>query len=244
MLQVKTLIFYCFGLVGLLSALMVVLSKNSVRSVLALILTFFATAGLWVLLEAEFLSMTLVLVYVGAVMVLFLFVVMMLDIDKAQKKEGFAQYLPVGLGVAVLVMAGLIYALSAKPFSPSLFPTPNPHPQGYSQITDLGVLLYTQYLYPFELAGVLLLVAIVAAISLTWRGRRTHKTPAPHWQVSVKKADRLTVVSMAAITPDSEGPIAPENDSKTAVSDVPRTFDPNSIPNSMPDSMQSREGDS
>lgn len=192
------LVFYGFATVAILSAVMVIVAKNSVRSVLFLILTFFATSGIWMLLEVDFLAFTLVLVYVGAVMVLFLFVVMMLDIELAALREGFTRYLPVGLGVAVLVIAGLAYALGTGQFGLQYFKAPEPHSIAYSEIKELGILLFNNYLYPFELAGLLLLVAIVAAISLTFRGRRElNKAPEPNRQISVSKKDRLQIVKMS-----------------------------------------------
>lgn len=189
------LVFYSFAILSVFSALMVIVSKNPVRSVLFLILCFFATAGIWILLEVEFLAITLVLVYVGAVMVLFLFVVMMLDIEIASLKEGFTRHLPLGICVAVLVMIGISFAIGTKKFSVSHLVPPS-HPASYSQVKELGLLLYTQYLYPFIVAGVLLLVAIVAAISLTFRGNRGSKAPIPDWQVKVQKKDRLRVIKM------------------------------------------------
>lgn len=194
-MTIEQLVFYGFSALAILSASMVIVSKNPVRAVLFLILTFFATASLWVMLEAEFLAVTLVLVYVGAVMVLFLFVVMMLDIELASLREGFARYLPVGLCVSVLVVVGLIYAVGPRDFGLLKIPSPEPA-ANFSNAQALGTLLYTEYLYPFELAGVLLLIAIIAAIALTFRGRRENKSPNPAWQVSVQKKDRIRLVKL------------------------------------------------
>jgi len=188
------ILFYAFSALAILSASQVILSKNPVRAVLYLVLTFFIMGGVWLLLEAEFLAITLVLVYVGAVMVLFLFVVMMLDVDLATVRSGFTRYLPLGLCVSVLVVVGLVYAVSQGQFGLEHFKTPEPLPASYSGVKHLGELLYTQYLYPFELAGILLLVAIIAAISLTFRGSRGSKAPAPDKQIQVSKKDRLRMV--------------------------------------------------
>lgn len=196
-ISIETLVFYGFAILAVLSAIMVIVSKNSVRSVLFLIMAFFATGGVWMLLEVDFLAFTLLLVYVGAVMVLFLFVVMTLDVELAALREGFARHLPVGVLVAALVIAGLVYALINAEFGPGNLPTPIEHDVSYSEPRELGILLYSNYLYPFEIAGILLLVAIVAAISLTYRGKRSgNKAPNPESQVLVEKKDRLTVIKM------------------------------------------------
>ena len=200
-MNLEQIIFYAFSAVAIFAALMVIVSKHPVRAVLFLVLTFFATAGLWMFLEAEFLSVTLVLVYVGAVMVLFLFVVMMLDVELASIREGFARYLPLGLAVSAVVTVGLIYVVGAKNFGLDKIPLPkSPVGIGYSNVQALGTELYTHYLYPFLLAGVLLLVAMVAAISLTFRGRRESIAPNPALQVQVRKSDRVTLMQ---VTPDS-----------------------------------------
>lgn len=195
-MTIQQVIFYIFSFSAITSGIMVIASKNSVRALLFLILTFVSTAGLWMLLESEFLSLTLVLVYVGAVMVLFLFVVMMLDVELAEVKGGFTRYLPLGFCIAVLIMVGLIYAVGPKNFGLQAFPIPSPHAADFSNIEKLGVMLYTRFLYPFELAGVLLLAAIVSAISLTFRRRRENKAPDPMRQIQVRKEDRLRLVKM------------------------------------------------
>ncbi len=190
-------IFYIFSFLTVLSASMVILSKNSVRALLFLVLTFVSMAGLWMLLESEFLSITLVLVYVGAVMVLFLFVVMMLDVELASVHEGFTRYLPLGFCIAVLIVVGLVYAVGPKNFGLESVPIPAPHPVDFSNIERLGIILYTRFIYPFELAGVLLLSAIISAISLTFRQRReNNKAPDPHSQVKALKEERLRLVKM------------------------------------------------
>lgn len=195
-----SLIFYAFAALALFSASLVIFSKNPVRSVLFLILCFFSTASVWLLLEAEFLALTLVLVYVGAVMVLFLFVVMMLDIEVAALREGFTRYLPLGLLVACLMILCLGYAVKQGSFESTQLPALS---AGYNQVQKLGAVLYSQYLYPFELAGILLLVAIVAAISLAFRGNRGSKAPRPNRQVEVTKAARLRIIKMPSESRDS-----------------------------------------
>jgi len=195
MLNHQQILFYFFAGLTLLSAIMVIVARNPVRSVLSLVVSFFSMGALWILLEAEFLAMTLVLVYVGAVMVLFLFVVMMLDIDHAYVKSSFTRYLPIGLGVSVLVALGLIYAVGPENFGLEQFTDSMP-PASSSNATLLGTLLYSQYLYPFEIAGFLLLVAIIAAINLTFRGTKHRKTQNSADQIRVQKKDRLRIVKM------------------------------------------------
>ncbi|MEY3183149.1 MAG: hypothetical protein RLZ35_1134 [Pseudomonadota bacterium] len=190
-------LFFVFAGLAIVSALQVILAKNAVRAVLSLVLTFFATAAMWLLLEIEFLAITLILVYVGAVMVLFLFVVMMLDVEMSSLKEGFARHLPLGGCVSVLVVVGIVYAITPQqlPWKSLRFPLPENGLPEVSQVKALGELLYVNYLYPLEIAAILLLVAIVSAISLTFKGRRTNnKAIDPSDQISVKKADRLQIV--------------------------------------------------
>ena len=197
----QKILFFIFSGVLLLAALMVITSRNPVRSALFLVLAFVASSGLWLLAEAEFLAVTLVLVYVGAVMVLFLFVVMMLDINLAVLRSGFTRYLPFGLAVAVLAIAQVIMVVGPQNFGLDAVPLPTPSGAEESNIAALGRLLYTDYLYPFELAGMVLLVAIIAAISLTFRGRRSDtKGQMIARQVAVKAADRIQVVKMDAVT--------------------------------------------
>src|SRR5688500_10332777 len=156
-----TFIFYFFAAVLLFAALRVITSKNPVHAALFLVLAFFTSAGIWIQLRAEFLAIALVLVYVGAVMVLFLFVVMMLDINLARLREGFWSYLPMGAVVALLLAAEMVLILAQGYFTLDSMPTPMPTPEGYSNTKELGRLLYTTYVYPFEIASVILLVAIV-----------------------------------------------------------------------------------
>ena len=196
---VEKIIFYVFAAILIASATLVVTTRNSVRATLFLVLCFFASSILWMLLEAEFLAITLVLVYVGAVMVLFLFVVMMLDVDYAALKEGFVRFLPLAIVVAGLVFAAIYTIVSSVNFGLEAYALPAPHPADYSNVKELGRLIYTNYFYAFELAAVLLLLAIVAAISLTFRGARARKVQKPDWQIAVKRADRVELVKMPAV---------------------------------------------
>ncbi|MDX1571584.1 MAG: NADH-quinone oxidoreductase subunit J [Xanthomonadales bacterium] len=197
-------IFYTFAGVLVFAALGVITVRNPVYAALFLVLCFFTSAAIWVVLEAEFLAITLVLVYVGAVMVLFLFVVMMLDINMAPIKEGFTRYLPIGVLVAVIMALEMGLVVGAKRFGLDNFPAPEPHELGYSNTKELGELLYTQYYYPFELAAVILLVAIVAAIALTMRKRPETRYQEPSRQVQVRKRDRLRVIKMPSETSGEE----------------------------------------
>ena len=189
-------LFYVFAGLALVAAMQVILAKNAVRAVLSLVLTFFATAALWLLLQIEFLAMTLVLVYVGAVMVLFLFVVMMLDVEIASLKEGFARHLPLGGCVAVLIVVGIVYAISPKqlPWQNLAFPAAGMEGEP-SQVKALAELLYIHYLYPLEISAMLLLVAIISAISLTFKGKQgQNKAIDPAEQLKVTKQDRVRLV--------------------------------------------------
>jgi NADH-quinone oxidoreductase subunit J len=194
----QPVIFYSFAFVLLFAATMVVTVRNPVRAALFLILAFFTSAAIWLLLEAEFLALTLVLVYVGAVMVLFLFVVMMLDINLTPLQEGFTKFLPLGILIAALITLEMIAVLGASHFGLEIVSAPVAHAEGYSNTKELGRLLYTVYVYPFEIASVILTVAIVAAITLTLRkGKR--KTQDPSKQVKVRKEDRVRIVRMDAV---------------------------------------------
>ena len=195
-MDAKTILFYIFAAITVLAALRVITARNPVHSALFLVLSFFTAACIWMLLKAEFLSITLVLVYVGAVMVLFLFVVMMLDINLARLREGFWSYLPVGAVVALLLVAEMALVLGGSYFGLGEMPQPDAAVAGYSNTKALGLLLYTDYVYPFELAAVILLVAIVAAIALTLRRRKHSKHIDPAQQVSVRREDRVRIVSM------------------------------------------------
>jgi len=192
--------FYFFAAVLIFAAGMVVTVRNPVLSALFLVLAFFTSAAIWVTLEAEFLALTLVLVYVGAVMVLFLFVVMMLDINLTVLKEGFARYLPIGLFVAVILIAQLAIILGPGHFGLDKVAMPEAHSVDYSNTKELGRVLYTVYLYPFEIASVILLVAIIAAIALTLRKRKTKQFMQPEEQVAVQRKDRIRIIKMDAET--------------------------------------------
>jgi NADH-quinone oxidoreductase subunit J len=194
----EKLLFYVFAAILLVSASMVVTRRNPVHSALFLVLAFFTSAGLWLLAEAEFLAITLVLVYVGAVMVLFLFVIMMLDIDMATLRAGFMRYLPAGLLVAVAMVAEMLLVVGARYFGTAHYAVPSARPAAYSNVGELGSLLYTVYVYQFEIAAVILLVAIIAAIGLTLRRRPGTKYQDPSRQVAVRRQDRVRLVKMAA----------------------------------------------
>ena len=191
-----TAIFYFFAAILVFAGLRVITARNPVHAALFLVLAFFTAAGLWVLLEAEFLAITLVLVYVGAVMVLFLFVVKMLDINLNKLREGFWDYLPLAGFVSVLLVIEMALILGSRHFGLDVMDTPEAHPADYSNTRELGRLLYTDYVYAFELAAVILLVAIVAAIALTLRRRKDSKFIDPAEQVKVKRNDRLRIVKM------------------------------------------------
>ncbi len=194
----EKILFYVFSSVMILSALAVISFRHSVKAVLSLVLCFFAAAALWMMLEAEFLAVSLVLVYVGAVMVLFLFVVMMLDVDYAALKEGFTRYLPVGVLAILAFFAAMYVLIHSGIFSAQNVPIPAPHAADYSNIKELGLLMYTVYFYPFELAAVILLVAIIAAISLAFRGSRHRKVQINSEQIRTRKSDRLRIIKMEA----------------------------------------------
>ena len=195
---VQELIFYAFSLVLVFAAVAVISVRNPVYAVLFLVLAFFSAAAIWLLLEAEFLAIILVVVYVGAVMVLFLFVVMMLDINTSPLREGFIRYLPIGLGVAFVIVAEMYLVVRARNFGVDIVSIPARHPEGYSNVREIGSVLYTDYVYPFEIAAVILLVAIIAAIALTMRKRPETKSQDPAQQVAVKARDRVRVVEMKA----------------------------------------------
>lgn len=193
----EKILFYCFAAILLFSATMVITVRNPVRAALFLVLAFFTSAAIWLMLEAEFLAITLVLVYVGAVLVLFLFVVMMLDIDLAPLKEGFTKYLPLGIIVAALIVVEMIAVLGVTNFGLDQVPAPESSEAGVSNTRQLGLLLYTVYVYPFEIASVILTVAIVAAITLTLRPQK-RKLQDPGQQVRVQSKDRVRLVKMAS----------------------------------------------
>lgn len=194
---VLELIFYAFSLVMIFAAVAVVTVRNPIYAVLFLVLAFFSAAAIWLLLEAEFLAIILVVVYVGAVMVLFLFVVMMLDINLVPFKEGFIRYLPVAVLVAIAMAVELLMVLWSKGrFGAEMFPVPAANPADYSNTRELGELLYTNYLLPFEVAGVILLVALIAAVALTLRTRPGIKTQNPSVQVRARRDQSVRLVKM------------------------------------------------
>jgi NADH-quinone oxidoreductase subunit J len=193
-------LFYVFATVLVGSALGVITARNPVHSVLFLVLCFFNAAILWLLIEAEFLAIVLVLVYVGAVMVLFLFVVMMLDINIEKLREGFARHAPLGGLIALIVVIELYYVLWVKRAGVDVTGGVAPLPEGYSNTEAIGAVLYTDYVYPFQLAAVVLLIAIVAAIALTMRRRPGLKTQDVSRQVAVRRKDRVRLVKV-----ESEG---------------------------------------
>ncbi len=197
--MITTLLFYGFAAVLIIAALGLISSRNPVHSALFLVLAFFQSAMLWLLMEAEFLAVVLLLVYVGAVMVLFLFVVMMLDINLEQMREGYTRYMPLGIGVAVTVILEIGHVIWFRSQDLPFLVVPEPHPPGYSNTKELGSVLYTEYVYAFELAAVVLLLAIVAAITLTMRRRPGLKTQNIAEQVSVRKEDRVRLVKMKSV---------------------------------------------
>jgi len=192
----STFMFYFFAAVLVFAALRVITARNPVHAALFLVLAFFTSSGLWIQLEAEFLAIALVLVYVGAVMVLFLFVVMMLDINIDRLRAGFWNYLPVGGVVAALLVIEMGFILTRSYFGTEGAPPPERLPETYSNTKELGMLLYTDYVYAFEIAAVILLVAIVAAIALTLRRRKDTKYLDPARQINVRREDRVRIVTM------------------------------------------------
>ena len=202
-MQFTDIVFYTFAAILLFAAIRVITTRNPVVAALHLVLAFFTAAGIWLLLQAEFLAITLVLVYVGAVMVLFLFVVMMLDINLDKLREGFWDYLPMAGIIGLLMAVEMVMVLSNKFGQGKFFVSEKVAAKAadlsnkdYSNTAELGRVLYSDYLLPFELASVVLLVAIIAAIVLTLRDRKESKSMNAADQVLVKKADRLRIVKM------------------------------------------------
>ena len=211
-MEFKTVLFYIFSAVTVFAALRVITARNPVHAALFLVLAFFNMAGLWMLLQAEFLALALIMVYVGAVMVLFLFVVMMLDINIERMRQGFWSNLPLGALVGLLMVGEMAVVLSGRYFSLASLPPQN-LPANYSNTKELARLLYTDYAYPFEIASVILLVAIIAAVMLTLRRRKDTKTMHPADQIAVKARDRMRLVKMA---PEVELPaVAPKEGEQT-----------------------------
>jgi NADH-quinone oxidoreductase subunit J len=194
-------IFYVFAAIMVLAALRMITAKNPVHSALSLVVVFFTSSAIWLLVDAEFLAITLVLVYVGAVMVLFLFVVMMLDINVARMRAGFVRFMPVALVVSAIMIIELVLVVLSKEFT---YPKPTPAPADFSNTQELGRILYTDYLLPFEVASVILLVAIIAAIVLTLRHRPETRTQDPGQQVRVQAKDRVRIVEMESVKREDE----------------------------------------
>jgi NADH-quinone oxidoreductase subunit J len=196
--MIVNLLFYVFGAILIGAALGVITARNPVHCALFLVVAFLNSAVIWLLLEAEFLAVTLVVVYVGAVMVLWLFVVMMIDIDVAKLRQGFTRYAPFGALVALVVVAQIGLVVWVRRLGLEEAAEEAMKPAGHSNTAELGRLLYTEYLYPFEVAAVILLVAIVAAITLTMRRRPGQKLQDIGRQVAVRAQDRIRVVKMDA----------------------------------------------
>jgi NADH-quinone oxidoreductase subunit J len=193
-----TVLFYAFATVLIGAAIGVIFARNPVHAVMFLVLAFFQSALLWMLAEAEFLAIVLVLVYVGAVMVLFLFVVMMLDINVEAVRRGFDRYAPLGIVVALLMAFELIQVIWLRSSGDLATGTFVPYAEGYNNTKALGAILYTEHVYAFEIAAVILLLAIVAAITLTMRKRPGLKVQDIASQVAVRSEDRLRIVKMDA----------------------------------------------
>lgn len=197
-LPIYELVFYGFSALLIAASLMVIGSRNSVRGALFLVFSIFCSSVLWMLLEAEFLALALIFVYVGAVMTLFLFVVMMLNMATDPQQEGFVRYLPFGAIIMALFVTLMLYVIGPQHFGLKAASMVQ-HGPGFSDVKDLGAVLYTVYFYPFELAAVLLVVAIIAAITLAFRGKQHRKAQNIAKQLSVTKKDRLRLVD---ITPE------------------------------------------
>ena len=197
-MEFKTFVFYFLAVIMVFAALRVITARNPVHAALFLVLTFFNAGGLWLLLQAEFLAITLVMVYVGAVMVLFLFVVMMLDINLDRLRLVFWSYLPVGALVGILMLVEMAMVLGGSYFGLEAMPAPPAAAETYSNTREIGRVLYTDYVYPFELASLVLLVAMVAAVALTLRKRKGKKYMQPSEQVAVKREGRVELVKMKA----------------------------------------------
>jgi NADH-quinone oxidoreductase subunit J len=211
-MDAKTGLFYVFAALMLFAAFKVITARNPVHAALYLVLAFFQAAAIWILLKAEFLAITLVLVYVGAVMVLFLFVVMMLDINIDSMRQGFWKHFPLAGTVGAIIALEMSYVLMGGFREPPK--AANAVVQaGAAQVSntkELGKVLYSEYIYPLEIAAVILLVAIIAAIALTLRERKDSKSQNPSEQVRVKRADRVTLVKMKSVMPEPILPVVEE----------------------------------
>lgn len=189
-------IFYIFAVLAILFSLGVIFSSNSVRAALSLVATFVCVAVLWIILSSQFLGLILILVYVGAVMTLFLFVIMMLNLESVGFKESVARYAPGAVMLTVAIFLMLLFAIKVGYFGLQQFPLPAAHPAGYSSVKALGAILYTHYFLAFELSGVVLLIAIIASIALAFRGKQKRRAELPSNQIKVSKKDRLRIVDM------------------------------------------------
>lgn len=194
--MIEQLVFYVFAVTMIVAATMVILARNPVHSALFLVLTFVGASGLWILLEAEFLALILIIVYVGAVMTLFLFVIMMVRLDFASLKSGLRRYLPIGTFVLAMVVGLMLLALNYDQLGLQRFTVPDHAEAGYSNIHAIGDVLYTDYVYAFEIAAVLLLLAIIAAISLVLRGPQQRRDQQAPKQIFIDRTQRLKIVSM------------------------------------------------
>ena len=193
-MEFQTFVFFFLSAILIFASLRVITARNPVHAALHLILAFFTCGGIWALLQAEFLAIAIILVYVGAVMVLFLFVVMMLDINMDRIRQGFWQYLPLGALLGMLMVAEMGLVLGSKYFQVPASEAVTP--AGISNTKGIGTLMFTDYVYPFELASIVLLVGIVAAVMLTLRKRKDTKFMHPSDQVKVQRSDRIRIVSM------------------------------------------------
>lgn len=216
-MDAKTGLFYAFAALMLFAAFRVITARNPVHAALYLVLAFFQAAAIWILLKAEFLAITLVLVYVGAVMVLFLFVVMMLDINLDGVRQGFWKHFPLAGSVGALIALEMSYVLMGGFREPPKAANAAAQTGGQvSNTKELGKVLYSEYIYPLEIAAIILLVAIIAAIALTLRARKDSKSQNPSEQVRVKRADRVTLVKMKSVMPEADMPVAPVIEEKKA----------------------------
>jgi len=209
-MEFKTILFYVFSAIMLFAGLRVITARNPVHAVLYLVLAFFNASGIWFLLQAEFLAIALLVVYVGAVMVLFLFVVMMLDINLESLRKGFWSYLPFGATIGLLMVAEMSMVLGGRYFG--LDAMPELVVDGVSNTKELGRALFTDYVYPFELASVILLVGIIAAVLLTNRKRKDSKAMQVSDQLQVKRNDRIRIVKMDAVKDEPAAPAAAQGE--------------------------------
>ena len=214
---IQTILFYVFSAVMLVAALCVITSRNPIHAVMYLMLAFFQAAALWLLIKAEFLALVLVLIYVGAIMVLFLFVLMMINFDAQTARQGFRRYFPLAavIGVAFSIELGAVFMVNYSHVTqalPVIGADGNVLPATVANTNALGQLLYSQYLYPVEIAAALLLLAIIAAIALTLRSRKDSHYQSPRWQIGVKPADRVRLVKMDPTRPAPASALADQEE--------------------------------